>query len=194
MTGQGFSIFETAIGACGVAWSERGLIGVELPGRRPAETAARLKRRFPEATQTPAPPAVRDAIEAMVALLAGEPRDLTGVDLDLQGVAAFDRSVYAMARAIPPGETLTYGQIAGRLGDAGAARAVGRALGANPFPIVVPCHRVLGAEGKVGGFSAPGGIAAKARMLSIEGARTSAAPMLFEALPITVRTDRPSRA
>jgi methylated-DNA-[protein]-cysteine S-methyltransferase len=193
MTGHGFTLFETAIGTCGVAWSERGIVAVELPGRGSAQTAARLKRRVPGAAEGAAPGAVRDAIEAMAALLAGERPDLTGVVLDLQGVAPFDQSVYAIARAIPAGETLTYGEVAARLGDA-AARAVGRALGANPFPIVVPCHRVLGAEGKAGGFSAPGGVAAKARMLSIEGARTSPAPMLFEALPITVRTDRPPRA
>jgi methylated-DNA-[protein]-cysteine S-methyltransferase len=187
MTGHGFTLFETAIGTCGVAWSERGIVAVELPGRGSAQTAARLKRRVPGAAEGAAPGAVRDAIEAMAALLAGERPDLTGVVLDLQGVAPFDQSVYAIARAIPAGETLTYGEIAARLGDPAAARAVGRALAANPFPIIVPCHRVLAADGKMGGFSAPGGAAAKARMLSIEGARTSDAPLLFETLPISVR-------
>ncbi|MGI8840516.1 MAG: methylated-DNA--[protein]-cysteine S-methyltransferase, partial [Caulobacteraceae bacterium] len=133
------------------------------------------------------PGAVRAAIEAMTALLAGEPRDLSPIVLDLTGVAQFDRRVHAVARAIPPGETATYGEIAARLGEPGAAREVGRALGANPFPIVVPCHRVLAAGGKAGGFSAPGGVATKARMLSIERARTSPAPLLFDSLPISVK-------
>ncbi len=87
-----------------------------------------------------------------------------------------------MARQIPPGETLTYGEVAARIGEPGAARAVGTALGQNPFPIVVPCHRVLAANGRTGGFSARGGVATKMRMLSIERARTGSAPTLFDAL------------
>ncbi len=184
---QGFTLFETAIGVCGVVWSERGVAGVELPQARERQTRARLARRFPDAAEAPPPPEVRTAIDGMKALLAGEPTDLTGVVLDLDGAPDFEQKVYEIARAIPPGETLTYGEIAIRVGEPGAAREVGRALGANPTPIIVPCHRVLGAGGKVGGFSAPGGVATKARMLSIEGARTSAAPMLFESLPISVR-------
>jgi len=183
----GFALFETAIGVCGVVWSERGVAGVELPQAREGPARARLTRRFPRAAEAPPPPKVRSAIRGMQALLAGEPTDLTGVVLDLKGATDFERKVYDIARAIPPGETLTYGEIASRLGAPGAAREVGRALGANPTPIVVPCHRVLGSGGKVGGFSAPGGVATKARMLSIEGARTSDAPLLFANLPITVR-------
>ncbi len=191
MSAQGFTLFKTAIGACGVVWNERGVVGVELPQARERETRARLTRRFPGAAEAPPPPDVRTAIDGMKALLAGEPADLTGVALDLENAPDFEQRVYEITRAIPPGETLTYGEIAIRLGEPGAAREVGRALGANPTPIIVPCHRVLGASGKVGGFSAPGGVATKARMLSIENARTSAAPMLFESLPISVRGGRP---
>jgi methylated-DNA-[protein]-cysteine S-methyltransferase len=112
------------------------------------------------------------------------------VRLDLGDVGDFERRVYDVARNIPPGRTLTYGDIAKRIGEPGAARAVGRALGANPFPIVVPCHRVLGADGKVGGFSARGGVETKIRILAIEKARTSDAPALFDELPLAVKPRR----
>ena len=114
-----------------------------------------------------------------MALLAGEPSDLSAAPLDLDGVPAFHRRVYDLARRIPPGETLTYGEIAGRLGDPSQARAVGQALGANPIPILVPCHRVFAANGRMGGFSAPGGVSTKLRLLEIEGARANAIPSLF---------------
>lgn len=123
-------------------------------------------------------------IDAVIALLRGEPVDLSGVTLDMEGVPAFNRHVYEIARTILPGRTLTYGEIAVRLGDKLLARDVGQALGRNPFPIVVPCHRVLAAGGKTGGFSAHGGVATKMRILAIEGARTSEAPMLFDSLPV----------
>ncbi len=190
MSDRAYALFETALGACGVAWSRRGVVGVELPCSDRHAAGERLTRRFPGAVETSPPTRVARAIEAIIALLAGDPRDLSEVVLDQSDVPAFDVRVHAVARTIPPGETLTYGEIAARLGEPGAARAVGRALGANPTPIIVPCHRVLGANGKAGGFSAPGGVAAKARLLSIEKARTSAEPLLFDTLPITVRTDR----
>ena len=187
MSTQGFTLFETAIGACAIAWSERGVTGLQLPESSEAKSRARMARRFPEALEGTPPPHVERAIDAIVALLAGEPSDLSNVALDLAGVADFERSVYDVARAIPPGETLTYGEIAARLGDPGAARDVGQALGQNPFPIVVPCHRVLAADGKAGGFSASGGVATKMRMLTIERARTNDAPSLFGGLPLATR-------
>jgi methylated-DNA-[protein]-cysteine S-methyltransferase len=190
MSARAYTLFETSVGACGVVWSERGIVGVELPRAGERETRARLLRRFPGAEEAAPPPGVRSAIAGIVALLAGEASDLSAVVLDLGGAADFDLGVYRIARTIRPGETLTYGEIAARLGLPHAAREVGRALGANPFPIIVPCHRVLGAGGKVGGFSAPGGVATKARLLSIERARTSAEPLLFDDLPITVRFGR----
>jgi methylated-DNA-[protein]-cysteine S-methyltransferase len=122
------------------------------------------------------------AIRDIVRLLAGEAVDLSRVALDMTGVPEFNRQVYAIAREIPPGETMTYGAIARRIGDVTLSRAVGQALGQNPFPIVVPCHRVLAANGKTGGFSARGGVATKMRMLSIERARTGSAPTLFDTI------------
>ena len=186
----GFALFETAIGPCGIAWGERGVAGVQLPESSEARTRARLRRRFPDAPETPPPAAVQRAIEGIVALLEGERRDLAEVALDMDGVPAFERDVYEVARTIVPGATLTYGEIAARLGAQGDARAVGEALGQNPFPIVVPCHRVLAAHGRTGGFSANGGIATKLRLLSIEGARTSSAPTLFENLPLVAAPRR----
>ena len=180
MSARGFAIFDTAIGACGVVWADRGVVGVQLPEADEARTRARLLRRYPGAVQTGPPAEIQAAIDGMVALLMGEPADLSFVELDLDGVDAFHRRVYEVARAIPPGSTLTYGEVAARIGDRGAARAVGQALGKNPFPIVVPCHRVLAAAGGTGGFSAPGGINSKLRMLQIEGAHREGPPTLFD--------------
>jgi methylated-DNA-[protein]-cysteine S-methyltransferase len=177
---SGFALFDTAIGRCGIAWSGRGVAGVQLPEAREVATRARLLQRFPGAREAPPPPEVRRALQGIVALLRGEPSELEVVALDMDGVPPFHRRVYEVARAIPPGATLSYGDIAARLGAPGSARAVGQALGRNPFAIVVPCHRVLAAGGKVGGFSANGGITTKLRLLSIEGAKTSSQPALFD--------------
>jgi methylated-DNA-[protein]-cysteine S-methyltransferase len=171
MTSQGFALFDTAIGRCGIAWGERGVVGVQLPEAREIATRARMQVRFPKATEGAAPPAVQQAVDDIVALLRGEVRDLASITLDMEGVPSFHQRVYDVARSIAPGSTVTYGEIATRLGAPGSARAVGQALGRNPFAILVPCHRVLAAGGKVGGFSANGGIATKLRMLSIEDSR-----------------------
>ncbi len=165
----GYAIFDTAIGRVGLAWSDRGLRSVQLPEADEAATVARLRRRAPGAQPMDPPPVVREAIAAITALLAGAPQDLTTIPLDEASVPYFHRRVYAAARAIPPGRTLTYGAIATRLGAPGSAQAVGQALGANPWPLVVPCHRVLPATGGMGGFSAPGGAVLKRRLLAIEG-------------------------
>ena len=125
----------------------------------------------------------------MVALLSGEPRDLSGIAIDDAEISDFNRKVYAIARAIPPGQTLTYGEIAERLGDKALARAVGQAMGENPTPIVMPCHRVLAANGKTGGFSAPGGVITKLRLLTIEGAQPGG-PTLFDHLPLAASPRR----
>ncbi|MBI2962905.1 MAG: methylated-DNA--[protein]-cysteine S-methyltransferase [Deltaproteobacteria bacterium] len=156
------------------------MVGVQLPERREIETRARLLRRFPDAREAPPPAEVRRAIDGIVALLRGDARDLRAVALDMDGVPPFHRRVYETARAIPPGATLSYGDVAARLGAPGSARAVGQALGRNPFAIVVACHRVLAANGRVGGFSANGGIATKLRLLSIEGARVDGTAPLFD--------------
>lgn len=168
---RGFALFDTAIGRCGIAWSGRGLAGVQLPEPRESDTRARLLRRWPDAREALPPSDVQRACRMIAALLGGEPSDLSTISLDMEGVPAFHRRVYEAARAIPPGATLSYGGIAEGIDAPGAARAVGQALARNPFAIVVPCHRVLAASGRIGGFSANGGIVTKRRLLAIEGAR-----------------------
>jgi len=163
------TLFDTAIGRCGIAWSERGVAGLQLPESAGAARGALLSR-FPDAVETAPPPSVLAVIDAVTALLAGGDPPLGAVPLDWTGVGAFERAVYEATRAIPRGSTRSYGEIAAAVGDPGAARAVGQALGRNPFPVIVPCHRVLAADGRPGGFSAPGGVSTKLRMLAIEGA------------------------
>src|ERR1700737_3518359 len=180
MTASGFALFDTAIGRCGIAWGKRGVAGVQLPEAGEAETRARMLHRFPAAGETAPPTEAEKAVERIVALLRGEAGDLAEVTLDMDQVPAFHRRVYEVARTIPPGKTLSYGDIAARLAAPGAARAVGQALGRNPFPIGVPCHRVLAAGGKIGGFSAQGGVATKRRMLAIEGAQMNGERGLFD--------------
>ena len=147
-----------------------GLVGLQLP--EPDESAARsrLMRRFPGLAEAPPPPWVEEAITAVRALLGGARVDLSGLPLDQSGIGEFETSVYRAAQAVPPGRTTTYGEIAAKIGDARQARAVGQALGRNPWPIVVPCHRVTAADGRTGGFSAPGGASTKLQLLEIEGA------------------------
>jgi methylated-DNA-[protein]-cysteine S-methyltransferase len=176
----GFALFDTAIGPCAVAWSERGLSAVWLPERDARTLRARVMRRVAPAGEATPPPQVQHAIDRIAALLRGAQDDLADVALDMEGVPAFHCRVYGAARRIPPGATLTYGDIARDLGEPGAARAVGQALGRNPFPIVVPCHRVLASGGRAGGFSAPGGVRTKLRLLEIEQARLGGAPGLFD--------------
>jgi methylated-DNA-[protein]-cysteine S-methyltransferase len=166
-------MFDTAIGPCGLAWGDGGITGVQLPEGSEEATRARLLVRFPDAAESRPPKAVARAVDGVTALLEGRGGDLSGVALDLTGVPPFHGKVYALARAIPPGKTLTYGELAAQAGSPGSARAVGQAMGKNPFPVVVPCHRVLAAHGKLGGFSATGGVTTKMRMLAIEGAAAS---------------------
>lgn len=173
----GVTLFDTPIGRCGIVWGPRGVAAVQLPEPTPERTRERLLQAFPGATGAEPPAAVRGAIDSIVALLRGEKADLSAVVLDMDRVPDFHRRVYEVARAIAPGETATYGEVAARLGEPGAARAVGQALGRNPFALVVPCHRVVAAGGRLGGFSANGGAATKRRILDIEGAGEDA-PML----------------
>jgi len=161
--------------------------GASLPESSEARLRARLALRFPGATEASPPPPVAEAIALVERQLGGEKIDLAPVDLDLDATTNFEDAVYAAARRIPCGEVRTYGEIAEAIGEPGAARAVGAALGRNPVPIIIPCHRVLGSTGKAGGFSAPGGTATKFRMLEIEGARRPGDPELFEELPLAVK-------
>lgn len=180
MNTTGFATFETPIGYCGIAWRGRYVAGFQLPEGGGRATRARLRMRFPAFGEAAPPPFVRRAIEAVAALLGGERRDLSAVPLDFDGVPPFHRRVYESTRSIPPGTTSTYGEIAARIGAPGSARAVGQALGRNPFAILVPCHRVLAAGGRPGGFTADGGIDTKLRLLAIEGAATAAQRGLFD--------------
>jgi methylated-DNA-[protein]-cysteine S-methyltransferase len=186
---RAFALFETAIGVCGIVWSNRGIVAVQLPEADADATRARVLRRYPEARERQPSPQIGDAIDGIAALLRGEPRDLTDIVIDDDGTPEFNRRVYAVARKIAPGQTLTYGDIAERLGDKLLARAVGQALGENPCPLVMPCHRVLAAGGKTGGFSASGGVVTKLRLLTIEGAQPGG-PTLFDHLPLETRRRR----
>lgn len=179
----GHVLFDTALGPCGIAWGQGGVVAVQLPEADVQTTRARLLRGLASgyATQPAKPPeAVGHAIEGIQALLSGQPRDLREVPLDMSRISAFHQQVYAIARAIAPGCTRTYGEVALELGHRGLSRAVGQALGLNPFAPVVPCHRVLAAGGKPGGFSAGGGALTKLRMLQIEGAAVGGTLPLFE--------------
>jgi len=176
-----YAVFDTPIGACAVVWAERGLVGVYLPEDDEPSLRRRILKRRPDAREAEPQGAQREAIAAIVALLDGaRDDDLSGIALDMRALPEFNQRVYAIARAIPPGQTRTYGEIAAELGEPLLARAVGQALGANPFPIVVPCHRVMGAGGRAGGFSAPGGVATKLRLLQIERAPLGGSPGLFD--------------
>ena len=171
MATQGFAVFETTVGACGIAWSELGVTGFQLPEGDTSSTRRRMTLRFSGALDATPPPHIQRAIDAVVALMRGDAVDLGFIALDMDGLPEFHQRVYDVARTIPPGATLTYGEVATRLGDPRSARAVGQALGRNPVPVIVPCHRVLAAGGKTGGFSAPGGSATKLNLLALEVAQ-----------------------
>ncbi|HWO14155.1 MAG TPA: methylated-DNA--[protein]-cysteine S-methyltransferase, partial [Polyangiaceae bacterium] len=170
-----FALFQSPVGRCAIAWSARGVAALQLPEGRELATRARVLSRFPEALEAAPPATVEQAIAEIRALLAGKSSNLARVELDMRGLPPFHQRVYEAAREIPAGSTLSYGALATRLGAPGSARAVGQALGRNPFAIIVPCHRVLAAGGKVGGFSANGGITTKLRLLACEAPGSSAA-------------------
>lgn len=186
MPDTNFAIFDTAIGPCGIVWNARGLTGVQLPKKDEAATRARVQQRFPSAVEAPPSPLAQEAIDGVTALLRGEARDLSTIAIDNARTPDFNAKVYAITRTVPPGQTITYGEIALQLGDKLLARDVGQALGENPCPIVMPCHRVLAANGKPGGFSASGGVVTKLKLLSIEGAQPGG-PTLFDTLPLETR-------
>ena len=177
-----FTLFDTPIGRCGIAWTADAIVGLQLPESSADTARARLLRRFPDALETAPPPFISAIIARIVALLSGEAADLSDIQLDMDGVPDFSQQVYGIARQIPPGRTLTYGEIATLLGDKLLSRGVGEALGKNPFPIVVPCHRVIAANGKLGGFSARGGAETKRKLLAIEKAEAAGHPSLFDSV------------
>lgn len=175
-----FALFETPIGPCAIAWTDQAVVAFQLPNGTAERTRARLRRRWPGAVEAPPTGWIADTIGKVRRLLNGEKVDLTDVPLDFEAAPDFHRQVYEVARTVPAGQTTTYGEIAKRLGVPHEAREVGQALGRNPIAVIVPCHRVLGADGKMGGFSANGGIGTKRRMLEIEQAAVIGAGPLFE--------------
>ena len=179
---DGYALFDTALGCCGLAWGPRGLRAVQLPEADTAALRARLRRRAPGAAEAPPSALARQAIDGISALLRGERVDLSALPLDLRGVPELHARIYEVVRCIPPGRTQSYGQVAAQLGDRRLAQAVGQAMARNPFAPVVPCHRVLGANGRPGGFSAQGGLRTKLQLLQIERARLSDEPDLFAEL------------
>jgi methylated-DNA-[protein]-cysteine S-methyltransferase len=190
MAGRGYTIFDTAIGRCGIAWGDSGILGIQLPEAREIETRRRLFRLYPEAREQRPPLNAEIAIEGIVALLRGQPSDLSDVMLDMNGMHAFNQRVYQLTRAIPRGETRIYGEIAARLGASGAAHSVAQAIGRNPFMIIVPCHRVLEAGGYADKISPNGGVISKRRLLSIEGVVSPTSKTLFDVL-LPVAPPRP---
>lgn len=186
-TTVGYALFETPLGVCGIAWSDDGICRFQLPERTPDKTKARLineRLRRRVAVEAKPPPFVQAVIEQVRAAMAGTRTDFSAVSVDLDGVPDFNRRVYDLLRQVGWGETVTYGELALRAGDKLAAQAVGQAMGSNPVPVIIPCHRVLAANRKPGGFSAPGGLTTKQRLLELEGvgmaSETPLLPGLFE--------------
>ena len=179
MDRSSYAFFDTPLGLCAIVWDARGISGTQLPEAGRGDATRRLQRRFPEAHNGPPPPAIAAAITRIAAALGGAKDDFADLVLDWRAVSAFDQAVYQEARAIPAGTTSTYGAIATALGDVRHSRRVGQALGRNPWPIVIPCHRVTGAGGWMGGFSAPGGQRTKLKLLELEGALAAETLPLF---------------
>ena len=190
MMGRGYTIFDTAIGRCGIAWGDCGIVGVQLPEAREIETRRRLFRLYPDARELAPPLNVETAIDGIAALLRGEAADLSDVRLDMDGIQAFNARVYALTRTIPRGETRTYGEIAASLRASGALHSVAQAIARNPFVIIVPCHRVLEAGGYADRMSPNGGSISRRRLLSIEGAGSPSSKTLFDVL-LPVAPPRP---
>lgn len=184
-----FALFPTAIGDCCIAWRGDAVVAASLPEETPAATAARIVKRT-GATRAKPPLAIDRAIQSIIALFDGEKVDLSFIACDHGEVDTFTEQVYAVTRAIPLGETLTYGDVALQIGNKLFAQRVGQTLGRNPIPIIVPCHRVVGANGKLTGFSAPGGVETKLKMLEIEGAQFGGPPTLFGDLPLAVKPQK----
>jgi methylated-DNA-[protein]-cysteine S-methyltransferase len=177
-----FALFDAPIGTCSLVWKDDAIVGLRLPEASPAATRSRIARRWPGAEEQAPPPTMQAVINRVLQLLAGDKVDLSDVALDFGEAPDFHKRAYAIARTIPAGQTMTYGEIARRLGEPQESREVGQAMGRNPIAILMPCHRVLGADGKMGGFSANGGVATKRRILEIEGAAALGAGPLFAGL------------
>ncbi len=163
-------LFDTAIGWCGIAWTTTGVTRLQLPERDSAATERRLTRRSATAASG-LPPNAAQTVELVRCYLGGARVDFSPATLDLTGVSLFHRKIYDAARLVGFGETATYGDIAERAGSPGAARGVGQAMARNPVPLIIPCHRILAAGNRIGGFSAFGGTSTKQHLLALEGVR-----------------------
>jgi methylated-DNA-[protein]-cysteine S-methyltransferase len=172
-----YHVFDTAIGACGVAWSELGLTRLQLPEHDRGATENRLRKSCARPGESP-PEAIAHVIADIQCYATGRRIDFAPLAIDLAGIEAFECKVYAAARTIAWGQTLSYGALARQIGAPGAARAVGHALSRNPIPIIIPCHRVLAKGDRLGGFSAYGGTLAKQRLLALEGVHVGGTPLL----------------
>lgn len=164
-----YALFQTALGACAIVWTPTGIASLMLPERTESALQVRVRGRFDLASECVPDRKTMKAIQGVTAVLEGRNTDLSALELDMCGVPPFHQRVYEFARRIPFGATLSYGEVAARLACPNAARAVGQALGRNPFALIVPCHRVLSTSGKLTGFSAYGGLVTKRRLLEIEG-------------------------
>jgi len=182
MSGRGYSIFDTVIGRCGIAWSEAGVAGVQLPEAREIETRRRLFQLFTDARELRPPAEIQGAIDGIAALLRGKPADLSEVQLDMTGMPAFNARVYQFTRGIPRGETRSTAEVAAALKASGATHSVAQALAKNPFMPIVPCHRVFDPGGYAERMSPFGGSISKRRLLSIDGATTPSSRTLFDVL------------
>ena len=171
-----YAVFETAGGFCAIAWNAKGVVRFQLPTASAKETERLMLRRLPGARPASPPAEIGKTVAAVQRYFAGEPADFAGVQLDLSEQEEAFRAIYDAARRVAWGETTTYGALASAIGRGPeAARDVGQAMARNPVALIIPCHRVLAAGGKLGGFSAPGGASSKKKMLELEG-RTFAAP------------------
>jgi methylated-DNA-[protein]-cysteine S-methyltransferase len=182
MAGRGYAVFDTAIGRCGIAWGDAGILGVQLPEAREMETRRRLLRLFPDARELRPPLNAEIAIEGIVTVLRGQDGEFSQIALDVSGISKFNQSVFAFTRGIPRGETRTTNEVAVALRASGAVHSVAQALAKNPFMIIVPCHRVLEAGDAADRTSLHGGVISKRRLLAIEGTRLSQAKTLFDVL------------
>ena len=172
-----YHLFDTELGVCGIAWSDDGVTRFQLP-----TSGHEATRRLAKGAATSAPPPdIADAISQSRSYFGGAEPDFSAVPLDLGDVDQFRRQIYDVLRTVGWGKTLTYGELAARIGAEGGAQAVGQAMGKNPIPLIIPCHRVLAAGGKIGGFSAPGGSATKEKLLAMEGVRVGPPPAAQQA-------------
>lgn len=162
-----YCVFDTAIGSVGLGWTDRGIARVLLP-QRDRQAMERKVAALNGTIATP-PQWVALVVDKLKSYAAGKPVPLDDVPVDLDGVDDFRLAIYDAARRLDFGVTTTYGALAASAGYAGLARETGAALGQNPVPIIIPCHRILAAGNKIGGFSAPGGSATKERLLTMEG-------------------------